>query len=135
MKNILFIYLICIALVSCEKYSGEGGTSKIEGEIIYFTTTYNTQTQINDTHYFPKAGKDVYIIYSDQENEVYDDKFETDWQGRYHFEFLRKGEYTIYTHVDSIVVNDVTYDYPIFQHINISSNNTVYTMPECIIQD
>ena len=110
MRNLFFILSVC--LISCEKNEGEGGNSSIEGRVIYYTTTYNTVTQLNDTHFYPKAGKDVFIIYSDNENALYDDKFETDWDGRYSFEFLRKGQYTIFTHVDSIVVNDITYDYP-----------------------
>ena len=43
---------------------------------------------MNDTHYYPKSGKDIYIIYSDDESQIYDDNFETDLDGRYHFEFL-----------------------------------------------
>ena len=101
--------------------------------MIYYTTTYNTVTQLNDTHFYPKAGKDVFIIYSDNENALYDDKFETDWDGRYSFEFLRKGQYTIFTHVDSIVVNDITYDYPVFKSIEISSNNSIVNVPDFII--
>ena len=132
MKRILFVLLLFS--IGCEKEAGEGGTSLIEGKVIYFTTTYNTLTQMNDTHFYPKAGKDVYIIYSDNEADMYDDKFETDWQGRYRFDYLRKGKYTIYTHVDSIVVNDITYDYPIFKHIIINSNNSDNILSDFIIQ-
>ena len=45
--------------------------------------------------------KDVFIIYGDDKSEVYDDKFETDYNGKYHFEYLRKGDYTLYTYADS----------------------------------
>ena len=132
MKKYLLICLIVFS--SCKKDAGEGGTSIIDGRVIYFTTSYNTQTSVNDTHYYPKSGKDVFIIYSDDEGSVYDDKFETDWQGRYHFEFLRKGDYTIFTHVDSVVVNDITYDYPIFKHFSITSNHSTNTLSDFVIQ-
>ena len=131
MRNLFFILSVCF--ISCEQNEGEGRTSSIEGRVIYYTTTYNTVTQLNDTHFYPKAGKDVFIIYSDNENALYDDKFETDWDGRYSFEFLRKGQYTIFTHVDSIVVNDITYDYPVFKSIEISSNNSIVNVPDFII--
>ena len=133
MKRYLVICIISIGFLACEKEAGEGGTSVIDGRIIYFTTSYNTQTSVTDTHYYPKAGKDVFIIYSDDEDAIYDDKFETDWEGRYHFEFLRKGDYTIFTHVDSIVINDVTYDYPIFKHISITNNNSINTLSDFVI--
>ena len=133
MKNIFFILFTLLCLTACQKESGEGGTSVIEGSIIYLTTSYNLETFTIDTHYYPKAGKDVFITYSNNEASIYDDKFETDWNGRYRFEFLRKGDYTVFTHVDSIVVNDVTYDYPIFQHIRITSNNSTNQLEDFII--
>ena len=125
--------------MACEKPSGEGGTSIIEGKIIYFTSSYNTVTGIVDTHYYPKAGKDVYIIYSDDRGGVYDDKFDTDYNGKYHFEYLRKGEYTIYTYVDSFILNNignpiVTYDHPIYRDIKITNNNSTNTVDDFIIE-
>ena len=134
MKRYLIIFVISAVFISCEKEPGEGGTSVIDGRVIYFTTSYNTQTSVNDTHYYPKSGKDVFIIYSDDEDRIYDDKFETDWEGRYHFEFLRKGDYTIFTYVDSVVINDVTYDYPIFKHISITRDNSANTLSDFVIQ-
>ena len=53
--------------------------------------------------------------------------------GRYRFEFLRKGKYTIYTYADSSDVN-TTYDYPVFRHIEITSNNTTYTVEDFVIE-
>ena len=76
----------------------------------------------------------MYIIYSDDEESIYDDKFETDWEGRYHFEYLRKGDYTIFTHVDSTVINEITYDYPIFKHVSIINNNSTNTLSDFVIQ-
>ena len=134
MKKNLFLFAVFFAFFSCEKNAGEGGTSLINGKVMYFTTSYNTQTQMNDTHFYPKAGKDVYIIYSDNEDDLYDDKFETDWDGRYHFEYLRTGKYIVFTHVDSIVVNDVTYDFPVFQHVDIKQGNSTNTLSDFIIQ-
>ena len=87
-----------------------------------------------DTIYYPKASKDVYIIYSDNENDIFDDNTETDWNGNFHFQYLRKGDYTIYTYVDSIVVNTITYDYPVFKHVSITSNNSTKMLSDFIIQ-
>ena len=69
------------------------------------------------------------------ENMIYDDKTETDWNGNFHFEFLRKGNYTIYTYVDSTVVNDVTYDFPVFKHIYINKNNLEFILDPFIIKN
>ena len=133
MKKILLFITIILALTSCEKPAGEGGTSTISGNVTYFTTTFNAQTSNMDTIYYPKASKDVYIIYSDNENDIFDDKTETDWNGNFHFQYLRKGDYTIYTYVDSIVVNTITYDYPVFKHTTISENNSDVVLESFVI--
>jgi len=134
MKKILLFITTILALTACEKSPGEGGTSKISGNVTYFTTTFNAQTSNMDTIYYPKANKDIYIIYSDNENDIFNDNTETDWNGNFHFQYLRKGDYTIYTYVDSIVVNTITYDYPVFKHVSITSNNSTNTLSDFVIQ-
>jgi len=135
MKNFLIICAIAIGLTACEKDAGEGGTSVIEGQVYKIHTFQNSSTGAMDTLYYQlDSGKDVFIIYSDNETEVYDDKFETDYNGRYHFEYLRKGDYTLYTYADSIDVNNVNYDYPIFKHIKINSNNSNNSVEDFVIE-
>tara|TARA_B100001287_G_scaffold193767_1_gene163847 strand:+ start:2512 stop:2925 length:414 start_codon:yes stop_codon:yes gene_type:complete len=135
MKKIIYLFIILPLFFSCEKPSGEGGTSEINGNVTYFTTSYNAQTSSIDTNYYPKAGKDIFIIYSNNTNDLFDDKTETDWNGNFKFEFLRKGDYIVYTYVDSVVVNDVYYDYPVFKHVNISKNNSSITLEDYIINN
>tara|TARA_B110000444_G_C18749607_1_gene552110 strand:- start:122 stop:562 length:441 start_codon:yes stop_codon:yes gene_type:complete len=139
MKNIFFILIIIIGFSACKKEAGEGGTSIIEGKIIYFKKVINESTFQTDTIFFPKAGKDVYVIYSNNEGELYDDKFETDYNGRYRFEYLRKGVYTIFTYVDSVILNpnngDVleTIDFPIYRYTEITSNNSTVRVGDFMI--
>ena len=134
MKKLIFLIVITFSIVSCEKPAGEGGTSVVNGKVIYFTTSYNAQTSSMDTTYYPKSGKDIYIIYSENENDIFNDKTETDWNGNFHFQYLRKGHYTIYTYVDSVVVNEITYDFPVFKHLNISKNNSEITLEDFVIK-
>ena len=143
MKNVIIICAIAIGFSACEKDSGEGGTSVIEGQVYKIFTFQNPTTGLIDTTYFLlDAGKDVFIIYGDDKTEVYDDKFETDYNGKYHFEYLRKGDYTLYTYADSLQSYDATiplddhieYDYPIFKHIKISSNNSTNKVTDFVIE-
>jgi len=145
MRNFLLIFAVAFGLISCEKSAGEGGTSVIEGQVYKLYTSEivvneldsfgnDTTYKIIDTLYYQlDEGEDVYIIYDDNEEGIYDDKFKTDYQGRYRFEYLRKGEYTIYTHADSSDV-DMTYTFPVFKHVNISSNNSTNTVDNFIIE-
>ena len=135
MKNFLIICAIAVGLTACEKNAGEGGASVIEGQVYKIHTFQNSSTGEMDTLYYQlDSGKDVFIIYSDNETEVYDDKFETDYNGKYNFEYLRKGDYTLYTYADSIDASNVKYDYPVFKHIKINSNNSDNNVEDFVIE-
>ena len=135
MRNLLIICAIAIGFTACEKQSGEGGTSVIEGKVYKIFTFQNPTTGALDTSYFQlDAGRDVFIIYSNDNTVLYDDKFDTDYNGKYHFEFLRKGEYTIYTYADSTDNSNVKHEYPVFKQIKISSNNSTNTLGDFIIE-
>ena len=143
MKNYIIICVVVISFVACEKLPGEGATSIIEGQIWKTYTGQSEHTGLDTTYYLvPIVGKDVFIIYSNKEDELYDDKYETDHSGRYRFEYLRKGNYTIYTYADSMqTYNDgdlidalLEYDYPIFKHIKIRSNNSTNRVDDFIIE-
>jgi len=135
MRNNLFIFLVAMALIACEKDAGEGGTSVIEGKVYKVFTSQNPFSGEWDTSFFQlDAGKDVFIIYSDNREGIYDDKFETDYNGRYHFEYLRKGNYTIYAYADSTDGSGIEYEYPIFKDIEISSNNSTNKVEDFVIE-
>ena len=134
MRNLILLIAITIVFTACTKEAGEGGTSVIQGQVYKIHTFQNSTTGEIDTLYFQlDAGKDIFIIYSDDETDIYDDEFETDYNGRYRFEFLRKGDYTIYTYSDSSDVN-TTYDYPVFRHIEIKSNNSTNNLDDFVIE-
>ena len=134
MRVALFLSIV-LFMTSCDKDPGEGGTSAINGEVYKISTFQNSNTGNWDTSYYQlDAGKDVFIIYSDNQSEIYDDKFETDYNGRYHFEYLRNGEYTIYTYADSSDASNVRYDYPVFRNVKITSSNSIITAKDFVIE-
>jgi len=134
MRVALFLSIV-LFMTSCDKDPGEGGTSAINGEVYKIFTFQNPNTGNWDTSYYQfDAGKDVFIIYSDNQSEIYDDKFETDYNGRYHFEYLRNGEYTIYTYADSSDASNVRYDYPVFRNVKITSSNSIITAKDFVIE-
>ena len=132
--NRFFIFLvITFFFTSCEKESGEGGTSVI-GSVYKLSTYTNALTQEIDTIFYQlDSGEDIYIIYSDNESDFYDDKIESNWNGQYRFDFLRKGDYTLFVYADSVDALNISYDYPIFKHISIEANNASYTLSDFVI--
>ena len=132
MKKIALFFILGIFLLACKKEAGEGGTSVIEGRVMNYSISFNGTS--NDTNIFPKPKEDVYIIYSDNEGEVWDDNFETHWDGTYRFEYLRKGAYTIFIYDDRAIVGTINYDYTIFKHVSITNNNSTNTLSDFVIQ-
>jgi len=100
-KNMLrmkFFYLVLpllfLSFLSCNKDEGFGGSSSLEGfvyEVIHYDDNYSFQL---DT--FPAAKKDVFLIFGDQ--GYFGDDVEADMNGFYRFDYLRKGNYTVYAY-------------------------------------
>tara|TARA_B100000035_G_C20884302_1_gene502001 strand:+ start:450 stop:860 length:411 start_codon:yes stop_codon:yes gene_type:complete len=136
MHRLILILFIALLISSCEKQAGEGGTSSIQGSVYKLSTYFNVLTQQIDTiSYQLDSKKDVYIIYSDDENDFYDDNVETNWNGQYRFDNLRKGDYTLFVYADSTDLLNISYDYPIFKHIKIDANNSTFTLSDFVIND
>ena len=136
MSRIITLLLVVFFVSSCEKEAGEGGTSTIQGSVYKLSTYYNVLTQQVDTiSYQLDSKKDVYIIYSDNENDFYDDNVETNWNGQYRFEYLRKGNYTLFVYSDSTDALNLSYEYPIFKHVKIDANNSTFNLSDFVIND
>ena len=133
MKNFLIICSLAIGFSACEKDAGEGGTSVIEGKVYVVDVWDNNGVWDTVTPLKLDAEKEVYIIYSGDENDVYDDSFDTHWNGEFRFEYLRKGDYTIFTYADFDTSGNYLGDYPVFKHITIDENNKTFTLDNFIL--
>ncbi len=91
---IILIALIMGIFNSCKKEEGEGGKATIEGKL------YNNLYDPNGKFLKKEEARedDVFIIYGD--NAVYDDQMDSDDEGSYKFQYLRKGNYTIFAYSD-----------------------------------
>lgn len=106
MKNRLVILsLIGFLAVSCEKGEGFGGSSTIKGVIM--TEEWNAEFTRKKAPDHPAQEKDVYLVFGDGD-DFYGDKVETDYQGRFEFNYLREGTYVVYVYSKDPTKN---YDY------------------------
>ena len=133
MRNFLIICAIALGFTACEKPAGEGGTSVIEGKVYVVDVWDNNGVWDTVTPLKLDTEKEVYIIYSGDENDVYDDSFDTHWNGEYRFEYLRKGNYTIYTYADFDTSGILIGDFPVFKHITIDENNKTFILDDFIL--
>jgi hypothetical protein len=98
MSKILSAVLITLLLTinySCKKVEGEGGSSEIIGKVII----RDLDGLGNLIDEYPAQDQRVYIIYGDDDN-IYDDDFDTSFDGSFRFQFLTKGTYTLFVYED-----------------------------------
>lgn len=91
---------------SCERPEGEGGDSTIEGQVYMVNDAGKVAKNENGDYYFvkdtlPAVDKDVYIIYGSDMDAFYGDKVKTDYKGRYRFDYLVSGTYSVYAYSDN----------------------------------
>ena len=102
MKKIIFpialiAFITLIAFTSCKKGPGTGGRATIKGKV--WTRKHDSKYNVVDS--YASADEPVYIIYGEETN--YGDKVNTNYNGEYEFQYLRKGNYKIYVYSDDSV--------------------------------
>ena len=120
MKKIKLI-IVGIVLIgafnACKKDAGEGGNSTITGSV--HITKYNAFFNIILGNY-PGADEDVYIIYGDETG--IGDRIKTDPNGKFEFNYLRKGNYKLYVYTSDTTNTDSIGKVAIFKNVEITES-------------
>lgn len=90
--QLMALLFVILALVSCEKGPGEGGTSSIQGYV--HVTDYQNGAD------YPGADYDVFLIYGDDVS--FSERSRTAYNGKFEFKYLREGDYTVYVYSDDL---------------------------------
>ena len=88
-----FPFFFLFILISCNKDEGFGGSSSIEGYVYNVTHYDNNYSFTTDT--FPAVNEDVFIEFGDDPSVG--ERKRTGREGYYRFDYLRKGDYTVYS--------------------------------------
>lgn len=132
--SLLSIGIIFVFITSCQKEAGEGGTSSIIGVVKAQRYIYNANEEKweKQGNVYPLQDERVYIIYGD--DNIYSDDFRTDAEGRYRFQWLRKGTYTIFAYSEDTLAYPPTGQlFADSVSIEIKKNRTEYSAPELIV--
>lgn len=102
---LLLTVLSFASFISCSDEEGEGGKAKISG-IIYKVVDGGDIAKSGDDYSFVRdtviaSDVDVYLIYGGDENDVYDDKTKTSHNGKFEFDYLRAGDYSLFVYNDN----------------------------------
>lgn len=93
-KYFLALTVLPFLLFACKKDPGEGGKSSIGGKVFVIEYSNNTSQATGDEYYV--AEQRVYIRYGDE--EFHSDDVRTGPDGFFQFDWLRKGEYTVFVY-------------------------------------
>lgn len=93
LMGLVFI-AFAISFSSCQK-EGEGGTATIKGKV--YARNYDALGNLISEFYAPD--EDVYIIYGSG-SSFHDDRYTTTFDGSFRFQYLTKGEYTVFVYSD-----------------------------------
>lgn len=95
--GILTTLLLAVTVFSCKKMEGTTGRTTVEGVVI---EEFINGSGIKEREY-PVGEERVYITYGD--NEIYDDETRTQFDGKFKFEHLQKGDYSIYVYTECVL--------------------------------
>jgi len=97
MKSISLIIscFVLLALPSCKKIEGPGGSSTITGKV--YIIDKNAAGTVVAEYFAPE--EDVYIVYGDGDVS-FDDDVKTSYDGTFKFTGLETGNYTIFVYED-----------------------------------
>ncbi len=129
LRLIIIAFFAMAFLTSCSKEEGEGGTSVITGKV-YIQLYDETGSFIIGEYYAPE--EDVYIIYGN--DEIYSDRFRTNYDGAYWFKYLRKGNYTLFAYSDDLTGLDPSEVVVVKKNVKITENDQLVEVDDIIIQ-
>ncbi|MDR0733861.1 MAG: hypothetical protein LBF08_07370 [Dysgonamonadaceae bacterium] len=96
MKHFLLLFFVSFLFHGCNKNEGLGGSSALEGYVYQIEHSDDNFSFQTDT--FPAAKKDVYLIFGNNDADYFGDDVETDNKGLYRFNYLRDGNYIVYSY-------------------------------------
>jgi hypothetical protein len=126
-KAFLPTLLLLFSLIhwQCSLGPGSGGKSTIAGKVL--VREINSGGIMVKEYYAPDER--VYLIYG--EDSVYNEEFDTSYEGSYEFTFLRKGDYQVFAYSDCPTCFGETE--AVFETVTISENGEVVQVPDLII--
>lgn len=129
--SIIITLVASIAFVmSCEKEPGFGGTSTIVGKVK--VRDYNANFTLVNSVYWAQE-EDVYLVFG--KDSIYTERFKTNYDGSYWFQYLTGGEYTIYAYSKDSTLLSPSGKIPVQVKVNISDNGKTFEAPLITILD
>jgi predicted small secreted protein len=121
-------FLLFSMLTACNNPEGTGGDLTLTGQVI--ARKYNL-TFTNIISEYPLPEERVYLIYGN--DEIYSEDFRTDYQGRYRFENLQPGNYTLFAYARDSTGNEPSGLMPVFVQVKLEAGAPATEAPVLIL--
>lgn len=128
-RNIMLLFLAIIALNSCKKVEGQGGSSEIVGNV-YFQDKNINGDNVGDI--YPAQDEKVFIIYG-PDGTLHNDDYDSSFDGSYRFEFLTNGTYQIFAYEECPSCDKL--DQPVIKTVTIDSKKSTVVVPDIILDN
>ena len=128
-RNITLLILAIVALNSCKKVEGQGGSSEIIGNV-YFQDKNINGDNVGDI--YPAQDEQIYIIYG-PDGTLHNDDYDSSFDGSYRFEFLTNGTYQIFAYQECPSCDKV--DEPVIKTVTIESKKSTVVVPDIILDN
>ena len=108
MRTAFSAVMAVLLLAGCAKQAGEGGAARVHGRVVKEIRLVMTNPATVVASY-PAPDEEVWIQYGESISP--DDRVHTNYDGEFEFDFLRRGEYTVYVYSqDTTGAQNVTPD-------------------------
>ena len=128
-KHFLAFAVMPLLISACKKEEGVGGKSTITGKVYVIEYSNNTGQPNGNEYYAPD--EKVYIRYGD--NNFHDDDVDTGPDGLYKFDWLRKGDYTVFVYSECPTCESGTIS--IEKSVLINDNKEVVEVNDIVIEN
>lgn len=122
--------ILLIAFLSCSKEEGPGGMSEIAGKV--WVKNYNSDYSILNDEYWAEE-EDVYLIYGS--DSIYSERFKTNYDGSYRFEYLQEGSYTVFVYSKDSTLQSASGRIVKKETVTITKNGNSVVVPTITIYD
>jgi hypothetical protein len=126
-KFLLFVAMIAITLASCKK-EGVGGDASITGSV-HVQKWNSTFTQLIGEY----PGRDIYVYIVYGAHDGYDKRIKTDYNGRFEFPYLYKGDYTVYTYSRDSTFSDASGTVALVKQVQITDRKGAVELDPFIV--
>ncbi len=115
MRTTWLLTLMLMLLIGGCKKEGLGGDASITGSVRVEKWNSTFTQKIGE---YP--GRDIYMYIVYGEHDGYDKRIKTDYNGRYEFPYLYKGNYTVYTYSRDSTFSDASGTVALIKDVSIN---------------